>query len=175
MVALLFVVFLGLLTLGTEVGFTMIVAAWLGISTKSDRVVDAVLLPTSMMSAISYYALVQIPLFILAGEIMNQGGLTRRIYRLADALVGSLPGGLGTMEIRAMTDKGYDRHFAASITAASSLIGPIILPSVPMVIYGAITGASVGALFLAGVVPGILMALSLMVAVFIYALRGHCP
>jgi tripartite ATP-independent transporter DctM subunit len=83
--------------------------------------------------------------------------------------------GLGTMEIKAMTERGYDRHFAAAITSASSLIGPIIPPSVPMVIYGAITGASVGALFIAGLVPGVLMALALMAAVYIYALRGHCP
>jgi tripartite ATP-independent transporter DctM subunit len=154
----------------------------------------------AMTNGVNSFVLIAAPFFMLAGEIMNQGGLTRRIYRLANALVGWLPGGLGqvnivgstlfagmtgsavsdaaglgTMEIKAMTERGYDRHFAAAITSASSLIGPIIPPSVPMVIYGAITGASVGALFIAGLVPGVLMALALMAAVYIYALRGHCP
>jgi tripartite ATP-independent transporter DctM subunit len=154
----------------------------------------------AMTNGVNSFVLIAAPFFMLAGEVMNQGGLTRRIYRLADSMVGWMPGGLGqvnimgstlfagmtgsavsdavglgTMEIKAMTDKGYDRYFAAAITSASSLIGPIIPPSVPMVIYGAITGASVGALFVAGIVPGVLMALSLMVAVYFYALRGHCP
>lgn len=154
----------------------------------------------AMTNGVNSFVLIAAPFFMFAGEIMNRGGLTRRIFRLANALVAWMPGGLGqvnivasalfagmtgsaisdavglgTTEIKAMNDKGYDRHFSAAITSASSLIGPIIPPSVPVVIYGAISGASVGALFLAGIVPGVLMAVSLMVAVYIYALRGHCP
>lgn len=154
----------------------------------------------AMTNGVNSFVLIAAPFFMLAGEIMNQGGLTRRIFRFANALVAWMPGGLGqvnivasalfagmtgsaisdavglgTTEIKAMNDKGYDRHFSAAITSASSLIGPIIPPSVPLVIYGAITGASVGALFLAGIVPGILMVGSLMIAVYVYAVRGHCP
>lgn len=154
----------------------------------------------SMVNGVNSFVLIAAPFFMLAGEFMNQGGLTRRIYRLAHALFAWIPGGLGqvnvagsmffagmtgsaisdavglgTMEIKAMNAAGYEPKFSASITAASSLLGPIIPPSVPMVIYGAISGASIGALFLAGVVPGILMGLALMITVGIYARRGLCP
>lgn len=190
---------LGLLALGMPVAVALGLVAIIAVLFEAGMQAPFVA-AQAMTNGVSSFVLIAAPFFMLAGEIMNQGGLTRRIFRLADALVGWLPGGLGqvnivgstffagmtgsavsdavglgTMEIKAMTDKGYDRHFAAAITGASSLVGPIIPPSVPMVIYGAITGASVGALFLAGIVPGILMALSLMVAVYIYALRGHCP
>jgi tripartite ATP-independent transporter DctM subunit len=154
----------------------------------------------AMFNGVNSFVLIAAPFFMLAGEIMNQGGISRRIYRVAHAMVGWVPGGLGqvnvlgsmffagmtgsaisdavglgTMEIKAMNERGYEKKFSASITAASSLLGPIIPPSVPMVIYGAVAGASIGQLFLAGVVPGILMGISLMIAVWIYALRGHCP
>jgi tripartite ATP-independent transporter DctM subunit len=154
----------------------------------------------SMVNGVNSFVLIAAPFFMLAGEIMNQGGLTQRMYRFAHALVAWIPGGLGqvnvlgsmlfagmtgsaisdaiglgTMEIKAMNAAGYQRKFSASITAASSLLGPIVPPSVPMVIYGAVAGASVGSLFLAGVVPGILMGVALMIAVGIYARRGYCP
>src|SRR5690606_4062505 len=83
--------------------------------------------------------------------------------------------GLGTMEIKAMRERGYNPRLSAAITASSSVIGPMIPPSVPMVIYGALAGASIGSLFLAGIVPGILMGLALMLTIAIYARLGHCP
>jgi tripartite ATP-independent transporter DctM subunit len=190
---------LGLLATGMPVAVALGLVAILAVVAESGAQAPFVA-AQAMTNGVNSFVLIAAPFFMLAGEIMNQGGLTRRIYRFADALVGWMPGGLGqvnivgsvffagmtgsaisdavglgTMEIRAMTDKGYDRRFAAAITSASSLVGPIIPPSVPMVIYGAITGASIGALFIAGIVPGLLMGLSLMVAVFIYALRGYCP
>lgn len=153
-----------------------------------------------MIDGVNSFVLIAAPFFMLAGEIMNRGGLTRRIFRLANALVGRLPGGLGqvnvlasmlfagmtgsaisdavglgTMEIKAMIERGYDRRFSASITAASSIIGPMIPPSVPMVIFGALASASIGSLFLAGLVPGILVGVALMVTVAIYARKGYCP
>lgn len=153
-----------------------------------------------MVDGVNSFVLVAAPFFMLAGEAMNKGGLTTRIFRLASAIVGHLPGGLGQvnilasmmfagmtgsaisdavglgkMEIRAMNERGYDPRLSAAITSASSIIGPMIPPSVPMVIYGSLAGASIGGLFLAGIVPGILMGLSLMVTVWIYAYRGHCP
>lgn len=153
-----------------------------------------------MVDGVNSFVLIAAPFFMLAGEIMNRGGLTRRIFRLASALVGWLPGGLGqvnvmasmlfagmtgsaisdavglgTMEIKAMRERGYDNRLAAAITAASSTIGPMIPPSVPMVIYGALAGASIGSLFLAGLVPGLLMGLALMVTVAIYSGLGLAP
>jgi tripartite ATP-independent transporter DctM subunit len=153
-----------------------------------------------MVDGVNSFVLIAAPFFMLAGEIMNRGGLTRRIFRLANALVGWLPGGLGqvnimasmlfagmtgsaisdavglgTMEIQAMRERGYPDRLSAAITAASSVIGPMIPPSVPMVIYGALAGASIGSLFLAGLVPGVLMGLALMVTVYIHARLGWCP
>ena len=136
------------------------------------------------------FTLLAIPLFILAGNIMNVSGVTKRIFEFANALVGHThgglananvvasiifsgmsgsaladAGGLGTVEIEAMTRAGYDKKFAVGVTGASATIGPIIPPSIPLVIYGAIAEVSVGALFLAGFLPGLVMGLFLMVYV----------
>jgi tripartite ATP-independent transporter DctM subunit len=153
-----------------------------------------------MVDGLNSFVLIAAPFFMLAGEIMNTGGMTRRIFRFASALIGRLPGGLGqvnvlasmlfagmtgsalaeavalgSMEIKAMRERGYDLKMSAALTAAASTIGPIIPPSVPMVIYGALAGASVGQLFLAGIVPGLLMGGALMLTVYFYAMRGKCP
>jgi len=130
---------------------------------------------------------------------MNQGGITERIFRFASAVVGHITGGLGQVnvlaslifsgmsgaavadaaglgqvELKAMNDRGYDPKFSAAITAASSTIGPVFPPSIPFVIYSSITGVSVNKLFLAGVVPGLLMAVALMLAVyFVSRSRGY--
>jgi len=153
-----------------------------------------------MVDGLNSFVLIAAPFFMLAGEIMNRGGLTRRMFRFANALVGWLPGGLGqvnvmasmlfagmtgaaisdavglgSMEIKAMKDRGYEPKMSAGITAASAIIGPIIPPSVPMVIYGALAGASVGNLFLAGLIPGLLMGGALMVHLYFYARWGHVP
>jgi tripartite ATP-independent transporter DctM subunit len=182
--------------IATALGFVALVAVLLEDGLAKAPVIAA----QAMFNGVNSFVLIAAPFFMLAGEIMNQGGISRRIYRVAHALVGWVPGGLGqvnilgsmffagmtgsaisdavglgTMEIKAMNDRGYEKKFSASITAASALLGPIIPPSVPMVIYGAVAGASIGQLFLAGIVPGVLMGLSLMIVVWIYALRGYCP
>jgi len=164
---------------------------------------DAFVLP--MMAQRMYvsttgFTLLAIPFFILAGNLMNYGGITTRVFDFARALVGHISGGLGhvnvvssmifsgmsgaavadaaglgLVEMEAMTKAGYDRPFSAAITAASSTIGPVIPPSITFVIYGSLTGVSVVKLFMAGFVPGILMGLALMAAVYIVAKRRKYP
>ncbi|MFL6691947.1 MAG: TRAP transporter large permease [Ramlibacter sp.] len=147
-----------------------------------------------MVSGIDSFPLLAVPFFILAGNLMNNAGITNRIYNFALALVGWLKGGLGhvnvlgsvifagmsgtaiadaaglgTIEIKAMKDHGYDTEFAVGVTAASATLGPIIPPSLPFVIYGMMANVSVGALFLAGILPGALMAILMMLTVAYYA------
>ena len=147
-----------------------------------------------MVSGIDSFPLLAVPFFILAGNLMNTAGITQRIYSYALALVGWLKGGLGhvnvvgsvvfagmsgtaiadaaglgTIEVKAMTDHGYDAEFAVGVTAASATLGPIIPPSLPFVIYGMMANVSVGSLFLAGIVPGMVMALLMMLTVAYFA------
>lgn len=158
------------------------------------------MLPQRMYSATTGFTLLAIPFFILAGNLMNTGGITHRIFNFADAVVGHIRGGLGQVnvlaslffsgmsgaavadaaglgqvELKAMKDRGYDPDFSAAITAASSTIGPVFPPSIPFVLYSSITGVSVSKLFLAGVVPGLLMAVALMGAVYVVALLHNMP
>jgi tripartite ATP-independent transporter DctM subunit len=147
-----------------------------------------------MIGGTDSFPLLAIPFFIMAGSLMNSSGITTRLFGFAMALVGWLrgglghvnivasvifagmsgtavadAGGLGSIEIRAMRDQGYDDEFSVGITGASSTIGPIIPPSLPMVIYGVMANASVGKLFAAGFIPGLLMAVALMVMVAWFA------
>jgi TRAP-type C4-dicarboxylate transport system permease large subunit len=147
-----------------------------------------------MVGGVDSFPLLAVPFFIFAGNLMNSAGITNRIYDFALALVGWMKGGLGhvnvvgsvvfagmsgtavadagglgTIEIKAMKDHGYPVEFAVGITAASSTLGPIIPPSLPMVIYGVQANASIGKLFAAGFVPGIVMALFMMFMVAWYA------
>ena len=151
-------------------------------------------------AATTSFPLLAIPFFILAGNLMNVGGTTERIFAVANLLVGRIRGGLahvnvigsvifagmsgsavadaaglGVIEIRAMVKEGYTARYAATISAVSATIGPIIPPSIPFVIYGSLANVSVGALFLAGIVPGLLMGLGLMVAIAIAAKRLDLP
>jgi tripartite ATP-independent transporter DctM subunit len=149
------------------------------------------------LDSFSYLA---IPFFILAADLMNRAGITDRLFRLARAVVGHIRGGLGyvnvltsmgfatmsgsavadaaglgKIQIQAMEKEGYDRDFAAAITGASATIGPVIPPSISLVIYGLTAGVSIGALFLAGIVPGLLMGLFLMGMVYYYAVKRNYP
>ena len=157
-------------------------------------------IPQRMIAGIDNYAFLAVPFFILAGNLMNTGGITRRLFRFATSIVGFIPGGLGhanvvgsiifagmsgaaiadagglgTIEIKAMKDEGYDTDFSAAVTAASSTIGPIIPPSIPMILYAAFGGVSVGKLFMAGAVPGLLMGVSLMVMIYVMSVRRKYP
>ncbi|UUZ66993.1 TRAP transporter large permease [Polaromonas sp. P2-4] len=147
-----------------------------------------------MVSGIDSFPLLAVPFFILAGNLMNNAGITNRIYNYALALVGWMKGGLGhvnvvgsvvfagmsgtaiadaaglgTIEIKAMKDHGYSTEFAVGVTAASATLGPIIPPSLPFVIYGMMANVSVGALFLAGILPGVMMAILMMLTVAYFA------
>ncbi len=152
-----------------------------------------------MINGVDSFPLLAVPFFILAGNLMNTAGITERIFEFAKALVGWMrgglghvnvgasvifagmsgaavadAGGLGAIEIKAMRDAGYDPGFSVGVTAASSTIGPIIPPSLPMVIYGVMAGASIGQLFAAGFVPGLIMAGALMLMVAYFArVRGY--
>jgi tripartite ATP-independent transporter DctM subunit len=158
------------------------------------------ILSQKMQFALQNYILLAIPLFILAAKLMNTAGISMRIFRFADTLVGFLPGGLGhanilgslifsgmsgaavvdaaglgQIEHEAMTRSGYPSKFAVACTAASSIIGPIFPPSIPMVVFSFVSGVSVGRLFLGGVVPGLLMTAALMVWVAIQAKKHNYP
>lgn len=149
-----------------------------------------------MVGGIDSFPLLAVPFFILAGNLMNCAGITTRIYNFALALVGWLRGGLGhvnivgsvvfagmsgtaiadaaglgTIEIKAMREHGYDAEFAVGVTAASATLGPIIPPSLPFVIYGMFANVSVGALFLAGLIPGLVMTVMMMLTVAWFAHR----
>ncbi|MEO8136492.1 MAG: TRAP transporter large permease, partial [Betaproteobacteria bacterium] len=163
---------------------------------------DALLIMVSarMYSATTSFPLLAIPFFVLAGNLMNTGGMTHRIFLVAQLMVGQLRGGLahvnviasmifagmsgsavadavglGTIEIPAMEKAGYRKQFAAALTAVSSTIGPIIPPSIPFVIYGAVANVSIGALFLAGIIPGLMMGGALMIAIAVMARNGKMP
>ena len=152
------------------------------------------MLPQRMYSGTTGFTLLAIPFFILAGNLMNTGGTTQRIFRFARALFGHFNGGLGQVSVissmifsgmsgsavadaaglgqiqhRAMVDAGYKPTISAAIVAGASTIGPVIPPSIPFVLYGAITSVSVSRLFLAGAVPGVFMGLAMMIAIWLMA------
>jgi tripartite ATP-independent transporter DctM subunit len=157
-------------------------------------------LPQQMFAGADSFTLTAIPFFILIGELMNAGGISERLVRFARALVGRFRGGLGIVElfasmifasfsgssvanaagtgaitIPAMINSGYPRGHAAAIETASSGLGAVIPPSIPMIVYGSIAGVSVGGLFVGGYVPGALLALGLMIVILVNARRHNYP
>lgn len=161
---------------------------------------NLIIIPQKISMSANSFPLLAAPFFILMGNIMNFSGVTNRIFKFADVLVGWMrgglghaniiasvifagmsgaavadAGGLGTIEIEAMRKAGYEDDFSCAITAASSTIGPIIPPSLPMIIYGAQSETSIGKLFIAGVIPGILMAVALGIMVEAKARKNNYP
>jgi len=153
-----------------------------------------------MVTGIDSFVLLAIPLFILTGNLMNAGGITDRLFSFARGLVGHFrgglgqaniiasmifsgmsgsavadAGGLGVIEIKAMNDQGYPKGFSGAVTIASSVIGPVIPPSIPMVLYGALANVSVGRLFMGGIIPGILVGISLMILVYMMSVKHNYP
>lgn len=153
-----------------------------------------------MIGGVNSFTILCIPLFLLAGKLMNECGITTRLFKAARAVIGWIPGGLGfvnilasfifagmsgtaiadaaglgQIEIKAMDEAGYDKDFSAAVTAASSTLGPMVPPSMPLIVYGMVSGVSVGALLIAGILPGVVIALCMGVLVAIYSIRRKYP
>ena len=197
-IAILLVSLFGMIIIGVPIGIALAGSSLIFVLVTGS--VPDLVVVHRMVNGVDSFPLLAIPFFILAGNLMNSAGITNRIFAFATALVGWMrgglghvnigasvlfagmsgaavadAGGLGTIEIKAMRDAGYDDDFAVAVTAASSTIGPIIPPSLPMVIYGVMASASVGQLFAAGFIPGLLMAVSLMAMVAWYARKRNYP
>jgi TRAP-type C4-dicarboxylate transport system permease large subunit len=184
--------FLGMMVAGVPVAIAMAGSVLIYILLSGD--LPPFVVVHRMISGIDSFPLLAVPFFIMAGNLMNNAGITNRIYNFALSLVGWMRGGLGhvnvlgsvifagmsgtaiadaaglgTIEIKAMRDHGYDMGFSVGVTAASATLGPIIPPSLPFVIYGMMANVSVGQLFLAGIVPGAVMAILMMATVAYFA------
>lgn len=195
----IFSVLVGLVLLGVPIFAAMGLTA-VGIFVLVGETSILPLMAQRMYVATTGFTLLAIPFFILAGNLMNYGGITQRVFDFARALVGHIRGGLGhvnvvasmifsgmsgaavadaaglgVVEMKAMTENGYDREFSAAITAASSTIGPVIPPSIPFVVYGSMASVSIVKLFMAGFVPGVLMGLAMMIAVYFIAKKRGYP
>ena len=191
---LLIVSFLVLMVVGIPVAVSMAVASLLYLLVYD--VAPDVILAQRMIAGVESFPLLAVPFFILAGNLMNIAGVTGRIYTFAVALVGWMKGGLaqvniigsvifsgmsgtaladaagiGTIEIKAMKDHGYPVEAAVGVTAASATLGPIFPPSLPFVIYGMMANVSIGALFLAGILPGVVMTVLMMGTVALIAYK----
>lgn len=196
MVIVLFVVFLACIALRMPIAFSLGFSSFIYILFSD---IPLSILPERMFSGIDSFVILCVPGFILAGNLMNVGGITDRIIHFCMALIGHVRGGLGlanvgssmvfagisgtaisdtvsigSVMIPAMIKRGYDAEFSAAVTASSSTVGPIIPPSLPMVIAGTVTGLSVSRLFVAGIIPGLLLGFGLgIVSYFISVKRNH--
>ncbi|MFB3817591.1 MAG: TRAP transporter large permease [Candidatus Methylomirabilales bacterium] len=197
MMTLVFASMAGLLAIGLPIAFSLGVAA--AVFYLSAPGISAAFLIQRMVATTEAFPLLAVPFFIFAGAVMTQGGITERIFGLADALVGHRVGGLAQVNVLnsvfiggmsgsgnadaaidsktlvpVMVSKGYSKPFAAAVTASSGVIAPIIPPGIGMLIYGFMADVSVGRLFIGGIVPGLLLALGLMVVVHIVSRqRGY--
>jgi tripartite ATP-independent transporter DctM subunit len=196
-IGLLLILFILGIPVCVSIGLTCLAVLWYenGIAN-----IPFSLLPLKMMHGVNSFPLLAVPFFILAANVMNKGSVTPRIFNFANSLVGHLRGGLGhvnvlasmifagmsgtavadaaglgALEIRAMRDQGYPLKYSTGITGASSVIGPIIPPSVAMVIFGWLSDVSVGALFVGGMIPGIMLGLALMTMNVVLSYRMTMP
>ena len=199
MAVVIFYLLLGLMAMGVPIVFALIFAPAVGVW-LNDQTIFLSMMPQRVFGGINQFPLLAIPMFILAGEIMNHGGITQRLVAFANTLVGHLRGGLAHVNIvssmlfaglsgsavaghlgarldpdPAMEKDGYTRRFAAAVTASSSVIGPVIPPSIIMVVYAYIMGVSVGGLFAAGFVPGAMMGTGLMIVNAVLAKKRNFP
>lgn len=197
LIAVLFGVFAVCLILGVPIGIALAAASACYLIGAG---IDLSVVPQYMFAGMDSFVLLCIPGFVLAGALMNGGGITDQIVKFGDALVGHIRGGLGlanvvgsmifagisgtavaetasigAVMIPAMKKSGYDAPFAAALTASASTVGPIIPPSVPMIIVGTLTGLSVGKMFLAGAVPGVLMGVGMMITAYVISRKRGYP
>jgi tripartite ATP-independent transporter DctM subunit len=197
MVVVLFVVFLACIALRMPIAFSLGFSSFIYILFSD---IPLSILPERMFSGIDSFVILCVPGFILAGNLMNVGGITDRIIHFCMALIGHVRGGLGlanvgssmvfagisgtaisdtvsigSVMIPAMIKRGYDAEFSAAVTASSSTVGPIIPPSLPMVIAGTVTGLSVSRLFVAGIIPGLLLGFGLGIVSYLISVKRNHP
>ena len=195
---LLIGLFLVLMLIGVPIAFVIGIVALLGIF--GIPYTPEATVPMSMVNGLDSFVLLAVPLFILAANLMNSGKISEKLINLALAIVGPIRGGLahanilvsmmfagvsgaaqadtagvGKILIPSMLRKGYDKETAVGVTAASSTVGVVIPPSIPMIIFAGLTNASIGALFLGGIIPGILIGLGMMVFVYFMAIKRNYP
>jgi C4-dicarboxylate transporter DctM subunit len=196
--ALLFGVFMGTMLIGIPIAFALCLGA-LAVLLMTGYLVPE-LVVQRIFAGMDSFPIMAIPFFVLAGALMETGGISARLVRFSNCLVGWITGGLGHVAVVASTffagisgsavadtaaisstmipimkRRGFDPGFSAGVIAAAGVIGPIIPPSIPMVLYGSIAGVSIGSLFLGGILPGILMAVGLMAVVYILAKKRNYP
>jgi tripartite ATP-independent transporter DctM subunit len=198
-----FIIFMGILMalfiVGLPVAFALGITGFLIFKIMWGESVNLGIIAQRMLYGANNFVILAIPFFLLAGKLMNTGGITQRIFIFANLLVGRLKGGLGQVnivasmifagmsglaaadtaglgmvEIKAMKDAGYDLDFSCAVTGASATVGPIIPPSVPLVIYGVLANVSIGRLLIGGIIPGFLVGLALMIMVaFLAGEKGY--
>ena len=197
MVAMMFIIFLVLLLIGVPIAFSLGLSSLFYLFTNN---IPLTVISQKFYSGMDSFTLLCIPGFMLAGALMNGGGITRRILNFCTSFLGHFRGSLalvnivasmvfagisgtaiadvcslGSMLIPAMVDDGYDDDFSVAVTAASSVVGPIIPPSVPMVIAGSCVSISVGKMFQAGIIPGILLGMALCIPTYIISVQRNYP
>jgi tripartite ATP-independent transporter DctM subunit len=195
--AIIFFVFIFFLLTGAPVGFALCIPSALYVVLND---IPLSILVQRLSQSLNSFPLLAVPLFIMAGRFMNEGGITRRIFRFANNTVGFIPGGLGhvnvvssmifagmsgvaiadiggigQIEVKAMNEAKYPIRFTAGITAASAIVGPIIPPSIPIIMYSIGSDASVLALFMGGIIPGVIIGLLLMILVYVTAVKKKFP
>ena len=198
MIWIMIMMIVALALIGVPMSFSMLTGSvWFMLSSGMPQ---TLMIQRLIMAVGDSFSMLAIPFFMLAGTIMNAGGVATRIFDFCNTLVGHIPGGLGhvnvfcsvifagmsgsaladtggigAIELKAMKDQGFDEDFSAAITGASSCLGPIIPPSTGMVLYAMMAEESVGTLFIAGVLPGIIMAAAMCLIVYITAKRRNYP
>lgn len=197
MAGLLFISFIVLIFLGIPVAFSLGLASLLYLIIAD---IPFTIIPQRMFGGLNSFTLLCIPGFILAGNLMNAGGITDRIIHFANSILGHIRGGLGlanvgasmgfagisgtaladtasigSVMIPAMKKQGYGAGFSAAVTASSSVVGPIIPPSLPMIIVGTLAALSIGDLFVAGIIPGVLLGLGLMIPTYLISVKRNYP
>lgn len=199
MIIITIIIFLLLLLIGMPISLVLIISSMSYLLLTGNLELFSSV-PQQMFSGINNSGLLAIPLFMLAGELMNSGGITSRLIAFSKSIIGHLRGGLAYVAVIAnmflasilgsanaqaammskvmvpeMEKEGYDRGFSSALTLASSIVAPVIPPSMLFIIYGTLSGASIGALFLAGIVPGVLLGLSFILIIIYFSKRYNYP